>query len=65
MIYSPNFHFNIPSRDVDDIVDINQLSENFRIIDEDIPSREEMQNAIEEAIQGLVGDFVDVSEVGR
>lgn len=31
---SPNFNFYLPSRDVDDIVDINQISENFETIDE-------------------------------
>lgn len=41
MIYSPNFHFNIPSRDVDDIVDINQLSENFMQIDAVMVAKEE------------------------
>lgn len=31
---STNFGFNLPSRDNDDIADINQISDNFRIIDE-------------------------------
>ena len=31
---STNFSFNLPSRDNDDIADINQISDNFRIIDE-------------------------------
>lgn len=30
---SVNFNFYLPSRDVDDIADINQISENFRNID--------------------------------
>jgi hypothetical protein len=31
---STRFNFNLPSSSVDDIADINQISENFRIIDE-------------------------------
>lgn len=33
---SKNYGFNLPSRDTDDIADINQISENFRIIDEEL-----------------------------
>lgn len=33
MEHSENFNFSLPSRDTDDIVDINEISDNFRIID--------------------------------
>lgn len=41
---SQKFGFNLPSRDADDIADINQISENFRIIDENVPSTEDLKN---------------------
>lgn len=33
MQYSENYGFYLPSRDADDVADINQISENFRVID--------------------------------
>lgn len=33
MEHSKNYNFNLPSRDADDIVDINLISDNFRVID--------------------------------
>ena len=36
MTKSKNYGFNLPSRDTDDIADINQIAENFRIIDEEL-----------------------------
>ena len=44
---SEKFGFILPSRDSDDIADINQISDNFRIIDENIPSKDELKNEIE------------------
>lgn len=44
---SQKFGFHLPSRDSDDIADINQISDNFRIIDENIPSKDELKNEIE------------------
>ena len=44
---SKKFGFILPSRDSDDIADINQISDNFRIIDENIPSKDELKNEIE------------------
>ena len=41
---SENFGFVLPSRDGDDIADINQISDNFRIIDEKVPSKEDLEN---------------------
>lgn len=44
---SEKFGFILPSRDADDIADINQISDNFRIIDENIPSKDELKNEME------------------
>lgn len=38
---SANFGFSLPSRDTDDIADINQISANFKIIDEKMVERED------------------------
>lgn len=43
---SPNFGFNLPSRDADDIADINQISDNFKIIDESVPNNDEVEHLI-------------------
>ena len=44
---SEKFSFNLPSSNSDDIADINQISDNFRIIDENIPSKDELKSEIE------------------
>ena len=41
---SKKFGFSLPSGNSDDIVDINQISDNFRIIDENVPSTEDLKN---------------------
>ena len=41
---SKKYGFNLPSRDTDDIADINQISDNFRIIEENVPSNEDLKN---------------------
>ena len=46
MEQSTNFGFNLPSRDTDDIVDVNQISDNFRIIDENMVSSEYVNTKI-------------------
>lgn len=47
MEISEKFGFKLPSRNADDIADINEISENFRIIDETVPSKEELTNEID------------------
>lgn len=44
MEYSEKYNFYLPSRDGEDIVDINQISDNFRIIDENIPSKKDLDD---------------------
>ena len=44
MEQSTKFGFNLPSRDSDDIADINQISDNFKIIEENVPSNEDLKN---------------------
>jgi hypothetical protein len=44
MEYSEKFGFNLPSRDGDDIADINQIADNFRIIEERVPSKDDLKN---------------------
>lgn len=39
---SERYNFYLPSSDTDDLADINQISENFRIIDERMPSKEDL-----------------------
>lgn len=45
---SEKFNFYLPSRDGDDIVDVNQLSDNFRIIDETLLTKDEYLKLIQE-----------------
>lgn len=44
---SENFNFYLPSRDGDDIADINQISQNFRTIDEQVPRKEYVDEKID------------------
>lgn len=41
---SKKFGFALPSRNSDDIADINKISDNFRIIEENIPSNDDLKN---------------------
>lgn len=59
MEYSVNFGFNLPSSDADDIADINKISDNFRIIDENIPAdTAEKIGMIDEAL----GEIIEIQE---
>ena len=40
---SLNFGFNLPSRDSEDIADINKITENFRILDESATKKEDFE----------------------
>lgn len=40
---SSNFEFNLPSSENDDLADINDISDNFRIIDNEVPKKQELQ----------------------
>lgn len=46
MEYSEKYNFYLPSRDGDDIADVNQISDNFRIIEENIPSKKDLDDAV-------------------
>lgn len=54
MKYSENFGFFLPSRDVGDYADINQISQNFSIIDQVVYKKEEVDRKI-----GDVGSALD------
>lgn len=55
---SEKFGFYLPSSAADDVADINQISENFRIIDEEIPSKEDLKN-----LEGAVSPTVKITEI--
>lgn len=66
---STNFSFNLPSRDNDDIADINQISDNFRIIDEKLAIDQTFSETSENpqsgtAIAGVLSGYVS-AEVGK
>lgn len=61
MEISENYGFYLPSRDTDDIADVNQISENFRIIDENIPSKEDLEN-LGSNVDNKQDKFADVTE---
>ena len=66
---STNFSFNLPSRDNDDIADINQISDNFRIIDEKLAIDQTFSETSENpqsgtAIAGVLSGYVP-AEVGK
>lgn len=46
MEYSEKYNFYLPSRDGDDIADVNQISDNFRIVEENIPSKKDLDDAV-------------------
>lgn len=50
---STNFEFYLPSRDGDDIADINQISDNFKIIDEKVASKKDLGD-IETALDSII-----------
>lgn len=54
---SENFEFNLPSSDSDDIVDVNQISDNFRIIDTEL--YEATQNASKEYVDNAIDSLED------
>lgn len=57
---STNFGFNLPSRDNDDIADINQISDNFRIIDEKLAIDQTFSETSENPQSGIaVAQAVD------
>jgi hypothetical protein len=58
---SDNYGFYLPSRDADDIADINQISENFRIIDKDVPSKEDLKK-LGSNVDNKQDKFADVTE---
>ena len=47
---SQKFGFNLPSRDIDDLVDVNLLSDNFIIIDYMVLSKDEIETKINNAL---------------
>ena len=66
MEHSPKFNFALPSRDVDDVADINEISNNFRIIDEQVLGREEYEHTsggLRYDIDNLAATKADISYV--
>ena len=61
---SVKFGFNLPSRDGDDIADINQISENFRIIEEKIYNKEEFNSVAYDTAQMCLDDNVQINFSG-
>jgi hypothetical protein len=55
---SEKFGFYLPSSTADDVADINQISANFRIIDEDVPSKEDLKN-----LGSAVSPTVKITEI--
>ena len=72
---STNFGFNLPSRDNDDIADINQISDNFRIIDEIMKETEQTFSgtsenpqsgiAVAQAVETCSPAIVTASDTGK
>lgn len=58
---SENFNFYLPSRDSEDIADINQISENFRTIDEQVPKKEYV-DGVKTEIDSVKADSVKPSD---
>lgn len=62
---SANFNFYLPSRDSEDIADINQISENFRTIDGQVPKKEyvdEKIGGVKTEINSVKADSVKPSD---
>ena len=50
MEFSQKFNFNLPSIYSDDIADINKISENFKMIDEEVLTKDEINQKISQSI---------------
>lgn len=57
---SEKFGFNLPSSNSDDIADINQISDNFRIIDSEALNNEELQSILSEELENKMDKFGSV-----
>lgn len=56
---SQNYGFNLPSRDTDDIADINEISQNFNIIDEKLfETSENVASLKKDAYEGKFSDDI-------
>lgn len=63
MEISQKYKFNLPSSADDDIADINDISDNFRIIDNNVLNADEVNKMIEEAGSGI--DRFEINEYGE
>lgn len=57
---SEKFGFNLPSSNNDDIADINQISDNFRIIDNKALTNEELQSILSKELENKMDKFGSV-----
>ena len=57
MKYSENLNFYLPSRDDDDVADINQISENFITIDKQMGVIDEALGEIIEIQEGFISSL--------
>lgn len=58
MEISKKFGFNLPNRDGDDLADINEITQNFQLIEEKIPSNDDLEEAKDEAIQEATKNLI-------
>ena len=61
---SKNYNFYLPSRDSDDVADINQISDNFRNIDKNIPSMQDV-NKMLEAKQDTLASGINIKTINH
>lgn len=61
---SEKFSFNLPSSNSDDIADINQISDNFRNIDKNIPSMQDV-NEMLEAKQDTLASGINIKTINH
>ena len=57
---SEKFGFNLPSSNSDDIADMNQISDNFRIIDNKALTNEELQSILLKELENKMDKFGSV-----
>lgn len=57
---SEKFGFNLPSSNSDDIADINQISDNFRIIDNKVLTNEELQSILSKELENKMDKWAEI-----
>lgn len=62
MEYTKNFNFSLPSSDTDDIADINQISENFKKLDDNFNEKVLENEELKEYVETKAVEYVEAAK---